>query len=101
MRPQTLEDLFLPPKPKAGYRGKGRGGQPGAAVQTRGSDEQPPRPRRSRRKPDEMMTFSEAFETIFAEWFSGGTWDVWRIVGKAIFGEPLTPDELAGFQKYT
>ena len=46
-------------------------------------------------------TFAEAFDTVFAEWFAGPTWRPWRTVGKAIFAEPLTDEELAVFQEFT
>src|SRR5262245_50535445 len=47
------------------------------------------------------ITFSEAFDTVFADWFAGPTWAAWRVVGKVIFAEPLTDDELEVFQKFT
>jgi hypothetical protein len=46
-------------------------------------------------------TFGEAFDTVFADWFSGPTWRPWRVVGKAIFGEPLDADELETFREFT
>ncbi len=47
------------------------------------------------------MPFSQAFDTIFSSWFAGSTWAMWRIVGKVIFGERLTPTELTVFQRFT
>ncbi len=48
-----------------------------------------------------VMPFSQAFDTIFSSWFAGGTWAMWRTVGKVIFGEPLTAAELKIFQRFT
>jgi hypothetical protein len=53
------------------------------------------------KKPITGPSFSEMFETVFKDWFAGGTWNFWRIVAKAIFAEPLTADELAVFTKHT
>lgn len=51
--------------------------------------------------PADEITFSEVFDTVFADWFDGDTWRVWRVVGKALFGEPLTPEELETFTRFT
>src|SRR5262245_34740556 len=47
------------------------------------------------------ITFSEAFDTVFAEWFDGPTWAPWRVVGKVIFAEKLTDEEFEVFQRFT
>ena len=58
---------------------------------------------RQRRRPRRLQnsTFLEAFDTVFKSWFAGDSWRIWRIVAKAIFGEPLTSDELAVFTAHT
>ncbi len=38
---------------------------------------------------------------LFGDWFGGPTWATWRVLDKALFGEPLTDDELAVFQELT
>ncbi len=38
---------------------------------------------------------------IFGPFFRGPSFDNWRVVLKAIFAEPMTPDELAIFAKFT
>ena len=47
------------------------------------------------------LTFAEAFDTKFQDWFDGPTWKPWRTVGKAIFGEEMSAEELAEFQSFT
>ena len=38
---------------------------------------------------------------VFGQHFRGGTWDVWRVFLAALFGLPLTPDQLALYQTHT
>ena len=38
---------------------------------------------------------------IFGPWFSGPSWDTWRVVDKAIFGLSMTAEELAVFTSIT
>src|SRR5215510_13509143 len=38
---------------------------------------------------------------LFGPWFSGPSWDTWRIVDKSLFGLPLTTDELDTFRELT
>lgn len=38
---------------------------------------------------------------LFGDWFSGPTWSNWRVIDKAMFGDPLTDDELAVFKELT
>lgn len=38
---------------------------------------------------------------IFGPWFSEESWGAWRVVDKALFGEPLNADELAIFRELT
>ena len=50
-----------------------------------------------------MITFAEACRDpeLFGDWFKGDSWAVWRIIDKALFGEPLDADELAIFTEIT
>ena len=50
-----------------------------------------------------MITFAEACRdpNIFGPWFEGDSWDAWRVIHKALFGEPLDDDELAVFTELT
>jgi len=50
-----------------------------------------------------MITFSEACQDpqLFGPWFEGPTWSTWRVIDKALFGEPLEVDELAVFRDLT
>ena len=50
-----------------------------------------------------MITFAEACRDpeLFGEWFKADTWAVWRVIDKALFGEPLDADELAIFTQIT
>jgi hypothetical protein len=45
------------------------------------------------------LTISDALHSkrLFAPFFSGPSWLRWRAVLKAVFAEPLSPDELASF----
>jgi hypothetical protein len=38
---------------------------------------------------------------VFAKHFRGGTWDVWRAFLSAMFALPMTPEQLAIYQKHT
>lgn len=38
---------------------------------------------------------------LFGPWFAADSWECWRVLDKAIFGEPLDPAELAIFQELT
>ena len=46
------------------------------------------------------ITVSEAFASpkLFAPFFAGSSWDTWKAVIKAMFGEPLNAAELALFR---
>lgn len=50
-----------------------------------------------------MITFAEACRDpeLFGDWFKADTWAVWRVIDKALFGEPLDADELAIFTEIT
>ncbi|WP_293875878.1 hypothetical protein [Sphingomonas sp. UBA978] len=50
-----------------------------------------------------MITFAEACRDpeLFGDWFKADTWAVWRVIDKALFGEPLGADELAIFTEIT
>lgn len=50
-----------------------------------------------------MITFAEACRDpqLFGSWFDGDSWAVWRVIDKALFGEPLDADELAIFAEIT
>lgn len=50
-----------------------------------------------------MTTYAEACSNphLFGEWFDGPSWDTWRVLDKAIFGEALTTDELIVFTELT
>ncbi len=56
---------------------------------------------RLRRDAAGPTTFSQAFDTVFADWFAGPTWRPWRTVGKAVFGEPLSDAELEEYRQFT
>jgi hypothetical protein len=49
------------------------------------------------------ITFSEACRDphLFGPWFEDKSWDRWRVLHKAIFGEALSPGELQVFQELT
>jgi hypothetical protein len=49
------------------------------------------------------VTYAEACRdpNLFGPWFEGDSWATWRVVDKAIFGEPLADDELATFTELT
>ena len=38
---------------------------------------------------------------IFGPWFSGDSWNTWRVVDKAVFGLPMTADEMDIFTSLT
>lgn len=50
-----------------------------------------------------MITYAEACldPALFGPWFAADTWSTWRVLDKAIFGDPLTADELATFTALT
>ncbi|AKM09315.1 hypothetical protein [Croceicoccus naphthovorans] len=50
-----------------------------------------------------MITFAEACTdpNLFGPWFEADSWAAWRVVDKALFGEPLDADELATFTELT
>ncbi|WP_220149773.1 hypothetical protein [Sphingomonas aracearum] len=50
-----------------------------------------------------MISFSDACidPQLFGSWFAGDSWSVWRVVDKALFGEPLSDSELAIFTEIT
>lgn len=50
-----------------------------------------------------MITFAEACRDpeLFGTWFDGDSWAVWRVIDKALFGEPLDDAELAIFTEIT
>jgi hypothetical protein len=50
-----------------------------------------------------MTTFAEACRDphLFGPWFEGESWDAWRVLHKALFGEPLDAAELATFTELT
>ena len=49
------------------------------------------------------ITYSEACRDphLFGPWFDGDSWSNWRVMDKAIFGEPLDEAELAIFRELT
>ncbi|KAB0676707.1 hypothetical protein [Aureimonas leprariae] len=49
------------------------------------------------------VTYAEACRdpNLFGPWFEGETWATWRVVDKALFGEPLTAAELSIFRELT
>jgi hypothetical protein len=50
-----------------------------------------------------VTTYSQACTDpqLFGSWFAGESWSTWRVMDKALFGEPLTPDELKIFTEIT
>jgi phage terminase large subunit-like protein len=50
-----------------------------------------------------VTTYSQACTDpqLFGPWFAGESWSTWRVLDKALFGEPLTPDELKIFTELT
>jgi len=50
-----------------------------------------------------MITFAEACRDseLLGTWFDGDSWAVWRVIDKALFGEPLDAAELAIFTEIT
>lgn len=49
------------------------------------------------------ITYSEACRdpNLFGPWFNGDSWATWRVIDKALFGEPLDAAELATFHELT
>ena len=50
-----------------------------------------------------MTSFAEACRdpNLFGPWFEGESWDAWRVLHKALFGEPLDAAEIAIFRELT
>lgn len=50
-----------------------------------------------------MTTYAEACldPNLFGPWFSGETWATWRVLDKALFGEPLSSEEMKTFRLLT
>ena len=51
-----------------------------------------------------LISFTDAMDDpmLFGSWFTpAASWATWRIGGKAIFAEPMTPVEAVDFTKYT
>lgn len=50
-----------------------------------------------------IITFAEACDdpNLFGPWFDADTWGTWRVIDKALFGEPLDDAELAVFTSLT
>jgi hypothetical protein len=50
-----------------------------------------------------MITFADACldPNLFGDWFAGDSWANWRVIDKAMFGLPLTEDELEVFKAIT
>jgi hypothetical protein len=50
-----------------------------------------------------VTSYSEACidPNLFGPWFAGESWSTWRVLDKALFGEPLSPDELKIFTELT
>lgn len=50
-----------------------------------------------------MTTYHDACldPALFGDWFFGETWATWRVLDKAIFGEPLTDAEMEVFRELT
>ena len=50
-----------------------------------------------------MISYSEACKdpNLFGPWFEGESWDTWRVLDKAMFGESLDEAELAIFKELT
>lgn len=49
------------------------------------------------------VTYSEACRDpeLFGPWFEGDSWAAWRVIDKALFGEPLDDAEFATFKELT
>ncbi|AZO12529.1 MULTISPECIES: hypothetical protein [unclassified Mesorhizobium] len=49
------------------------------------------------------FTYAEACQDpdLFGPWFAADSWGVWRVIDKALFGEPLDEAELAVFTELT
>lgn len=50
-----------------------------------------------------MISYADACRDphLFAPWFSGPTWDTWAVLDRALFGEPLSAEQLAVFTELT
>lgn len=54
-------------------------------------------------QPVARISFTEAMDSpmLFRPWFSPPeSWVAWRVVAKAIFAEPMTPNEAEVFRRY-
>lgn len=49
------------------------------------------------------ISYAEACNdpNLFGDWFDGDSWATWRVIDKALFGEPLNATELAIFTELT
>lgn len=49
------------------------------------------------------MTILDAMSdrNLFGRWFSGRSWDAWRVFLAALFGLPMTAEQLAVYQRHT
>ena len=50
-----------------------------------------------------MITYADACvdPNLFGDWFGAASWGTWRVLDKALFGQPLTAGELETFQELT
>jgi hypothetical protein len=50
-----------------------------------------------------VISYSQACQdpNLFGPWFAGESWTTWRVIEKALFGEPLDAEELAIFKELT
>ncbi len=50
-----------------------------------------------------MISYSDAChdEHLFGHWFNAPSWDTWSVLDRAIFGDPLSPEQLAIFTELT
>ncbi|MEI5677356.1 MULTISPECIES: hypothetical protein [unclassified Mesorhizobium] len=50
-----------------------------------------------------MISYADACrdDHLFGPWFNGPTWNTWSVLDRAIFGDPLTPEQLAIFTELT
>ena len=46
----------------------------------------------------ENFSVIDAMDKLFPAWFSGGSWNTWRVVLKAAFCLKMTEDEIAIFR---
>lgn len=50
-----------------------------------------------------VISYSQACRdpNLFGDWFDGDTWDVWRVIDRALFGEELSASEAEVFAELT